>query len=271
MDTKICNMCGRSLPATKEYFFGKKAYKDGMEVSCKECRGRHFTEINLMPKEGFKICMRCKSELSLNNFYKDNSKEDGLNIYCKECIREKSAKRYEANIEKERERSRNKTRKYYKENRGKILAKAKVKSYENHKKYYESHKSERLEKNKAYRLSNAEQYRNYCRARRSKKQNSVINFSNSDWEECLKYFDYKDAYTGLPMETVSQDHVIPLSKGGGYTKQNIVPCEGDINSSKGNRDMEIWFRKQDFFNEERLQKIYNWIGMKDNIQQLSIL
>ena len=37
------------------------------------------------------------------------------------------------------------------------------------------------------------------------------------------------------MERLTQDHVIPLSKGGQHIKENIVPACPSCNSKKGNR------------------------------------
>lgn len=34
-----------------------------------------------------KICRKCGKELSIDNFYKDRSAEDGLRCYCKACIK----------------------------------------------------------------------------------------------------------------------------------------------------------------------------------------
>jgi hypothetical protein len=99
----------------------------------------------------------------------------------------------------------------------------------------------------------------------------ISTFTKSEWVECLEFFNYKDAYTGLPMEKVTQDHVSPVSKGGAYVKQNIVPCEANINSSKNNSDMEVWYKLQPFYSEERLKRIYKWMGIKNNTQQLSII
>lgn len=46
-----------------------------------------------------------------------------------------------------------------------------------------------------------------------------------------------DQYTGkkLDRNTATVDHVIPRSKGGGDTWENLVLCSKDINSKKGNR------------------------------------
>ena len=91
------------------------------------------------------------------------------------------------------------------------------------------------------------------------------------WNNCLKFFDYKDAYTGKAMKVISQDHVAPISKGGEYTVENIVPCDKSINSSKGNRDFKTWYPKQPFYTPEREAKILFYLGYHNGVQQLSLI
>jgi len=55
-----------------------------------------------------------------------------------------------------------------------------------------------------------------------------------EWEAILGRFNHSCAYCGTTGE-MEQDHVIPLSKGGPYTADNIVPACKSCNSSKGNR------------------------------------
>lgn len=85
--------------------------------------------------------------------------------------------------------------------------------------------------------------------------------SKEEWDNCLKHFGNRDAYTGTVMNIVSMDHIIPVTKGGTTTVDNIVPCDKSINSSKGNKDMEEWYRKQPFFSEERLNNIKEYIKL----------
>lgn len=55
-----------------------------------------------------------------------------------------------------------------------------------------------------------------------------------------------------------------ISKGGSDHIYNLVPTTPGANLSKSNRDLEEWYRKQDYFSEDRLNKIYKYIKyMKD--------
>ena len=79
-----------------------------------------------------KKCSSCQVTLSLDKFYKDSSRRDGLTNKCKRCSYARSVKYVEKNpeiikAEKQRYYARNaeKLRKYYSDNRERILATAK--------------------------------------------------------------------------------------------------------------------------------------------------
>ena len=52
-----------------------------------------------------KICSKCGEEKMLSEFHKDLNTEDGLRIYCKECIKENNRKYYKSNPEKVKKRA----------------------------------------------------------------------------------------------------------------------------------------------------------------------
>lgn len=64
-------------------------------------------------------------------------------------------------------------------------------------------------------------------------------YTRKDWLKTLEFFGYKCAYCGCEGE-LHQDHFFPSSKGGGYTKNNIVPACQSCNSRKGNIEPEYW-------------------------------
>lgn len=82
-----------------------------------------------------------------------------------------------------------------------------------------------------------------------------------DWKECLIHFRGECAYCGAKQSRrvkLTKEHVIPVSKKGPTVKTNIIPGCTSCNCSKSNEDLEVWYRKQKFFNEERLQRIRRW-------------
>ena len=76
----------------------------------------------------------------------------------------------------------------------------------------------------------------------------------------MSFFNWECAYSGktLTKETRSIDHVIPLNNGGENEIWNCVPMYKSYNSSKNDKEMLEWYAKQEYFSEERLNKIYEW-------------
>ena len=76
----------------------------------------------------------------------------------------------------------------------------------------------------------------------------------------MKFFGFRCASSGqiLSKDTRSLDHIKPLNQGGEHEIWNLVPMDRRLNSSKHDKDMEEWYKEQDFYSEERLQKIYEW-------------
>ena len=94
--------------------------------------------------------------------------------------------------------------------------------------------------------------------RKRLKPGTVDTLTTAEWIESIDFFNGLDAYTGRPMIRLAMDHVIPLSKGGGHEKCNVIPCDGPINLWKHDYNMEEWYRKEIFFDEDRLIKIKEW-------------
>lgn len=102
-----------------------------------------------------------------------------------------------------------------------------------------------------YRVKVSEKLEEYCQPRfnrhrqrenvdhqrrRARTVHAVIGrFTLVDWEAVKAAYDSRCAYCGRDDVPLTQDHVIPLSKGGAHTKENIVPACRPCNSRKGNR------------------------------------
>ena len=65
-------------------------------------------------------------------------------------------------------------------------------------------------------------------------------FSERDWENALGFWGYRCAYCGSNDDSLTQDHFLPLARGGGYTVSNIVPACIHCNSSKKDNSPLIW-------------------------------
>jgi hypothetical protein len=87
---KTCKgICGRTLPATPEYFYKHPQCKDGLMGKCKKCRD--IPNVVPVAPDGHKICKGpCGRTLpaTLEFWYHKDRGKYGLNSHCKECIAE---------------------------------------------------------------------------------------------------------------------------------------------------------------------------------------
>ena len=225
-----------------------------------------------------KKCTKCGRWLvaSTVNFHRNKKGRYGLRGECKECV-----KRYhEANeekISKQQKQWREANPEYNKQwrgaNKGKLTEYGK-KHYlanrddklEYQKQYYEDNKEKRIEYQKEY----DKQYRQTPQGqavrfktnnrRRHKKETQGTGVTKEQWLEMMQYFDWRCAYSGerLTDKTRSGDHVVPIDAGGDDMVWNMVPMTRSLNSSKWKKDMLEWYKKQPFYSEARLAKIYEW-------------
>ena len=101
---------------------------------------------------------------------------------------------------------------------------------------YRAANAERIrERYRQWRAANHEWRRERNQRRKSRKRALPATLTLTEWRAILAAFGHKCAYCGASRKKLTQDHVHPLSKGGAYTVQNIVPACGRCNSAKGNR------------------------------------
>lgn len=209
-----------------------------------------------------KKCRKCNVVKPTSEFNKNKRHKDGLHSYCKECLKTYLKEYKEKFTEKDKEKIREKDRKRKRrlrqdpEFREKENARRRTEEYREKARknalewYYKNHERVKLQRLIHVHKSSA------------RKRNLLHTFTEKDWKDCLEYFDHSCAYCGKKGVDLEQEHVIPVSKGGHYIRQNIVPACESCNSSKNNNDIEYWYRFQLFFNEKRLQKIYKWMNVK---------
>ena len=69
------------------------------------------------------------------------------------------------------------------------------------------------------------------------------------WDHCCGYCGDK---------ATSLDHIVPRFKSGSSNRNNLVPACRRCNQNKASHDMEEWYRQQDYFSEERLERLVAW-------------
>lgn len=104
--------------------------------------------------------------------------------------------------------------------------------------WYEENHDRHLQHRREWRFRNPEKVKMYWQKRYARKRGSVINdFTVEQWQLLLQIFESRCAYCLKFMDKPTQDHVVPLSKGGSHTLTNIVPACQSCNSKKGTK---IW-------------------------------
>lgn len=250
---KTCTRCKESKPNNNEYFAKNKACKDGLNPICKQCI-----------KEYNKKYYQTNSDKVKENVKEHASKN-------KESIKDYQREYYQTN----KDILRKKNDKWASEHRDKMAEYRrnwKKRNPNSDKDYYENNKDDVLKRNSLYRSKHVEKMRFYKKKWKVKNREKLYqsarirqlnkskgNYSLDEWEQAKVYFDNKCAYCGASSDVLSQDHFIPLSKGGSYTKDNIIPACISCNSSKSDTDFKEWFTKQEFYNFDRLQKIENYL------------
>lgn len=237
--------------------------------------------------KGFKVCSKCREEKELIEFGKVKANKDGLNSKCKSCAKEWKAEYYKKNIDniKEKkkeyynnnsdirityyEKNKQRFKEYYEENKNKSKE-----YYEENKERFEKYYKENSDKIKEYskeyrKTENGKEVSNKSKnKRRALKKGNGGEYTQEQWENCIEFFDNKCAYTGLDLalkeNILNAEHITPITKGGTSWIWNLCPSERSANFSKHNNELEGWYRKQTYFSEERLNKIYEWMEYSFN-------
>jgi CRISPR/Cas system Type II protein with McrA/HNH and RuvC-like nuclease domain len=79
------------------------------------------------------------------------------------------------------------------------------------------------------------------------------------WRENIKeIWNYQCAYCGS-VENLTIDHIVPQSRGGMDVTKNVVCCCHSCNQSKGHEHWKLWYVQQDFYSEDKFNKIEEWM------------
>ena len=137
------------------------------------------------------------------------------------------AKKWESEHKEQRKKDWKKYREEHKEYRNKCwrewASENKEKVLENHRKWMKT------ENGKAH------DQRGQIK-RRAKIKEIVNTLTTKEWLDILEKYNYECVYCGVEFDCENlptKDHIIPISKGGNNTKENIVPACQSCNSKKG--------------------------------------
>lgn len=89
--------------------------------------------------------------------------------------------------------------------------------------------------------------------RRAKKVGAdVREVTDKDWQRLCKRYNYCCGWCGRRLK-LTQDHIIPLDKGGRHSIGNLIPACRRCNAQKSNK-LPVYWRKQDLLQRKRARQ-----------------
>jgi hypothetical protein len=209
-----------------------------------------------------KTCKDCGENKPLSEYYsqtkikkKTNETYSYYQPYCKSCASKRSGKWQQDNHE------------YYLKHKSDYHKKSRIENVER-REYDRQHARDQKETgySKEYYEKNKQYFIDYQKNRMMNKTHEI---SNEEWLRCKEYFENSCSYCGLhqnyhyiiyagkPKKTdLHKEHV---NHNGSNKIDNCVPACQTCNCKKWAFPMDIWYREQEFFSEERLSKINKWL------------
>lgn len=80
----------------------------------------------------------------------------------------------------------------------------------------------------------------------------------AEWLACVAYFDGCCAYCGTSRGRLTADHLVAKSRGGDDSLSNLVPACERCNQSKADEEWREWLMQQEWFSQERMNRVYMW-------------
>lgn len=184
-----------------------------------------------------KRCSKCKETKPLGCFFSDKSRPSGLRSRCKIC--EKKAINLELHAKSQREW---------------VKANSKnVKEINN--RWRLNHPEEYRQIRKRWRLSHPEIIRKRKQERRARKLSSGGQVTPQEWQALLDFYGNiclccRTPAQDTPEGYLTQDHIIPLKKGGGHEPSNLQPLCNSCNAKKYTKETDYRPRPlPDFIND----------------------
>lgn len=228
---KRCKTCGEEKPATFEFF-----YKQGkfLRQPCKLCILNAYVWKRAKPPKppkGFKRCTKCNTVFpaTLEYFY-NKATENRMCSECKQC-HSKVAKVYR---ESHREQFRESERRWRAAHphRPAEIARA----------YRKRNPARVREANKQYYATHPEHRKAAKHRRRARKANAGGTYNQNDIKLMRKACHNKCYYCGSKFvdDRFHVDHIVPLSRGGTNSLENLVLACPHCNQTKNNKLPHEW-------------------------------
>lgn len=295
---KVCKTCGE-LKGIEDFYTNGDKWGDGYKANCKPCSiaAHHQWEVTRTPPthpytdpEQQQECIECSVIKLVTEF---NIHSNGtLRRKCRECCKNQQAEYYQNTKEEHQIRNRQWTEenkehrkkymsRYYQENieaftqsnRRRYQANA-IRNREYARIYYQEHKAEIKDYHQKYIRDNLEEVR--ARRRRYLNHNPQVyraawhrrrvrllnagSFTAYEWRTLCEWFGNVCLCCGeaLPLTV---DHVIPVSKGGMNTIDNLQPLCGVITGNGCNQ--KKYTSHIDYRDPKKLKEFLLWLISQD--------
>lgn len=102
--------------------------------------------------------------------------------------------------------------------------------------WYETHKEAVRLRHRAYALANPDIRKAIRKAvdarHRARKLGALASLTTTQWKAIVAAYKGRCAYCGVKPKQITQDHVLPLARGGHHTPENVVPACMPCNQHK---------------------------------------
>jgi 5-methylcytosine-specific restriction endonuclease McrA len=178
-------------------------------------RGRNNRAVPLDATE--RRCSKCGETKSLAEFRKNKSAPTGTGSTCKLCHAAHN-------------REYNKTYPYTNPSQTPEYKRA---YYETHKDMYRAISARRDALDPEGRLERT-------RRRRARIKGAITTLTIAEWKDILAYFGNACAYCLRDDVPMTMDHIVPISKGGAHSAENVVPACMACNQAKHVKSLLVW-------------------------------
>ena len=228
---KRCTKCGETKPLDE--FYAKPTGKLGRASACKACAGTKAREYQAANPEREKARRAARYARERGQAIADartwaianaeRARATKAAWYAEN--REASIVRNKANREANLERYEAQRAKYRAANRQREIQRAQE--------WYAANPDRARDRRRQYKRKNPAIFVEANRRRRARKSGAVLGILDAaQWAAILDYFGHACAYCNATGVKLTQDHVVPLARGGEHTASNVIPACGLCNRRK---------------------------------------
>lgn len=204
-----------------------------------------------------KVCSKCGIEKPLDDFYRAKRGLYGRRADCKQC-KDKVSRLWLLNTPRAQEGNRQRAKEYYWKNKEKVLPRVREYAAKNRDKILEKHRDywhnktdkkaynqkrsarrrERYQTDPEFREQRKKDGRHSAKIRKARMKGAEGSYTQKEWEDLCRKYDYRCLCCGKKKK-LTADHVIPISRGGTNTIDNIQPLCATCNSSKNDKTIDF--------------------------------